>query len=272
MAIRGVMNQLAIKTSLNSGDLITLLPGIRELSRKTGQKAIIYQGLNREVQHPGSSSHPIQNEEGFPVTMNEQTFKMLKPLLEAQDYIESFEVYQGQEITFDLDKVREYNCPLLPYAPLHFYPWMFFPEMGGSDLSREWITVPQNVPRFTHIIINRTMRYNNPHINYFFLKDYQQDLLFAGTKEEHEAFCKEWNLYFPYLDVNNFYELACHLKAAKFFLGGQSFVYHLAEAIKTPRILEVCYQFPNTWGFGAGFYPFLYQESLEFQFKKLYYE
>lgn len=257
------------KISLNSGDLISCLPGIRQLYRTTGKKAIIYQTINRQVEHP-YPEHPIQDESGHPVTCSLVQYNMLKPLLEAQEYIQSFEIYNGQEFEIDLDKPREYNLSIIPNAPLHQYSVAFYPQMA-CDLSENWIEVEGGVPADLQnlVIINRTDRYNNPHINYFFLKKYVDRLIFAGTKDEHQSFCKQYNLKIPYLSVNNFLELAVAIKNCYFFLGCQSMCFHIADAMHVPRILEVCQFFPNSFPTGANGYPFLFQESLEYYFTNL---
>lgn len=265
------MNTISYKISLNSGDLITCLPGIREMHKRTGKKAIIYQTIGREVKHPETDNHPIQNNNGMPVTMSMGMFLALKPLLEYQPYIERYEVYKGQPIDIDLDKPREYNLSIMPYAPLHFYSQMIFPEMA-ADLSDPWISTEVTSDKFINptIIINRTERYNNPHLNFYFLKKYEDNLLIVGTDDECESFNKQWNLRSDSITYENLLYLATDLSICKFMVGNQSFVWHLANAIGVPRILEVCDRFPNTWPTTPGGYPVLFQDALEYYFDKLW--
>jgi len=201
--------------------------------------------------------------------MNMRTFEMMKPLLEYQEYIQSYEVYKGQTIDFDLDKPREYNLSIIPYAPLHYYPSMIYPEMA-CDLSESWIDAPPIHGYEYTIFINRTFRYNNPHLNFFFLKEYKNYLQFIGTINEYDSFKKEWGIDFPYYEVSDFLKLASIIKFCKGIYGNQSFVYHLANSMAIPRILEVCSQYPNTWCTTKGGYPFLFQDALQFYFSKLY--
>lgn len=120
------------------------------------------------------------------------------------------------------------------------------------------------------IIINRTARYQNPYINFFFLQSWQDKLVFSGTRTEYDSFCKEWNLpYVPYLVVNDFLELAQALHTCKVFIGNQSMCWHIADAMKVPRILEVCSSYPNTFPTGANGHSFITQQALEYQFNKL---
>lgn len=119
------------------------------------------------------------------------------------------------------------------------------------------------------IIINRTERYQNPYITYFFLKDYQDQLVFAGTEKEHDLFCKQWELDIPYLQVNNFLDLAQAISICKFGIFNQSLCFHIAENLKKKRILEVCTSFPNSFPQGGEGFPFVTQNALEYFFQEL---
>jgi len=120
------------------------------------------------------------------------------------------------------------------------------------------------------IVLNFTERYRNHSINYFFLKKYQDNLIFAGTKKEHESFCINWELEMPRLEIKNFLDLAYVIRDCKFFLGCQSFCWNLAEAMKTPRILEICQYAPNCQPFiGEDSYGFLHQVGVEYYVEKL---
>ncbi|MHB1316958.1 MAG: hypothetical protein ACYCZW_03870 [Minisyncoccota bacterium] len=120
------------------------------------------------------------------------------------------------------------------------------------------------------ILINRTQRYTNPNVHYYFLKQYEKDLIFTGTKDEYNLFCKQWELNIPYLEVKDFYELVQAIDLCKFTICNQSLFFHLCDSIKKPRILEVCSKFPNTFPTGKDGYAFVYQEALEIYTHKLF--
>jgi hypothetical protein len=143
----------------------------------------------------------------------------------------------------------------------------------ACDLSEEWLDSdywdwPKRYDYKDKIIINRTERYINPYISYFFLKDYENDIIFSGTEHEHEIFCKQNNLQMPRLEINNFLELAKTIASCRFFVGNQSLNWHLADAQKVTRILELCPQFPNTFPTGANGYAFYHQKTLEYYFQQ----
>ena len=297
------MDNLMYRHSFNSGDLLTALPGIKHLYKQTGRKAAVYQRLNLPVDYGHNDPHPIRSEDGKQVCMNRRMFDMLKPLIEKQEYVESFNVWEGQKFDIDYDLTRQNSGMPLPGGSIHKWPSLIYPQLE-CDLDEPWINV-DDAKRRTHsdgtvdsgcisigdgrwtdnicdetackgkILINRTARYNNPYISYHFLKEYCNQIIFLGTKEECNSFCSQWGLccdgwnYIYRLQVGDFYKLAQAIKECKFFIGNQSFCWHLADAMKIPRILEVCQQFPNTFPTGKNGYSFLLQQSLEFRFNKL---
>jgi len=256
------------KHSANAGDLIASLAGVKQLAHDKNKKANYYQKIGQEAQYYQGAVHPTKNDKGVEVSMNDHMFDMLKPLIEAQPYINSFEKYEGQDIDINLDDIRRYRVNM-PFGSIQRWYFYVYPQLA-CDLSKKWIFNTDYDESYKDtIIINRTQRYRNPQLNYFFLKDYQDKLLFTGTKHEHELFCQEWKLDIPYLKINNFLELTNILASCKFFIGNQSFVYNISEAMKIPRILELCDFAPNCIPYGKNGYDFYHQPSLEYYFKKL---
>ena len=64
-------------------------------------------------------------------------------------------------------------------------------------------------------------------------------------------------------------ELAQAINECHVFIGNQSFCWHLADAMKKNRILEICNAFPNTWPTSSNGYCFTRQQALEFYVNKL---
>lgn len=256
----------AYKHSYNTGDLITVMPGMKKIWEETGLKAVVYQRLNVPADYSHADYHPIKNDRGENVCMNQHMFDMLKPLVESQPYVESFTEWQGEKVDFDFDMTRRDTMMPLPGGSIHHWPSLIFPQLS-ADTSNSWLAA-EHFPN-EKIIINRTERYHNPYIDYFFLKDHLDELIFAGTYKERTAFCKDFNLQIPHLQVNNFLHLASVIKSCRFFIGNQSLCFHLADAMKVPRILEVCSAFPNTFPTGEKGFAFIAQGALEYFFNKL---
>jgi hypothetical protein len=249
-----------------AGDLITLLPGLQYLYRKNGTKTHIYQKIGMP-----SDYSELQNVYGNNTSMNHEMFEMLKPLIECQPYIEKIEEWNGEPVELNTINSRDSRLIPLPNSDLYFWMFFVFPNLS-CDLSIPWIELPPNGNIFhdivtsEHAIISRTERFLNNYIDYHFLKDYQDRLIFSGTEKEHHRFCGEWKLDIPRLVLNNFLELAQAIKKCKFLLSNQTFAFHIADSMKTKRILEVCAAFPNTLPHGANGRAFVHQKSLELFF------
>jgi hypothetical protein len=262
---------ITYKTSSPSGDLISFLAGMKKIYQDLGKKAIIYQRLDMVR---GDNAHDNVDS----VCMDEKTFRMMKPLIFKQDYVEDYVVFDGQQADIDLDQIRMGTFTNQPLGSLNRWPAYCFPEMS-CDLSKPWIDVYKTSYVKTtknyyekiagKIIINFTTRHRNQFVHYFFLSKYQSQLVFAGLPYEHEQFCKTWKLDIPLLTVDDFEQLARAIGSCKFFLGNQSMCFQIAEAMKVPRILETFQLAPNVVPVGEHAYDFYHQGAVEFFMNKL---
>jgi hypothetical protein len=270
------MKIASILHSFPAGDLISILPGLRQVSKDNDCKWIIYQRINQPYDMGmayTNAKHSIYNEYGEPVMMNLGVFSALRPLLLAQDYIADFIEWDGQSVDFNFDLIRE-QPTTLPAGCINRWPMYIWPDMA-TDLSQKWLEVPNARPILSEkkiILINRTERYNNTLISYNFLKKYEQSVLFIGMPNEHAVFCRQNKLEIPRFMGDDFYKIAVAMTQCKLFIGNQSSCFQVAEGLKIPRILEVCNQIPNVIGGGYGFHDFLTQKSLEYYVDKLYHE
>jgi hypothetical protein len=253
------------KISVYAGDVIYCLPGIKHVCEKADTTAEIYLWLDREW---GDS---VQGQK-HPYGLNEYVLNMIRPLLETQPYIHSVSRFEGQEVKVDLDEFRTNRVTSMPYGSITRWPMQIWPDMQ-CDLAPAWLSVDQlfldDPQALNKIIINRSARWNNTMMHYWFLRDYKEGLIFAGLPEEHEKFCKDWELDIPLLKVDNFLQLAVAMKSCRFFIGNQSMCFAIAEAMKIPRILEVCPYAPNVIPCGRDGYDALHQFAMEWLVKDL---
>jgi hypothetical protein len=258
---------ITFKHSFNSGDLLTVMPSIKNLYRETGRKAKVFQRLNLPADYSHNDNHPIMHN-GKMVCMNEGMFYKLKPLIEAQEYIEGFEIWQGEQVLFDIDITRHNSQMPLPGGEIHYWPTLVFPQLR-PDFSEPWLDVPWTSVG-NRVFINRTVRYRNPYISFFFLKELPPKwFAFVGTEQEHEEFNKSWGLEIVRAEAANFLHLASAIKSCAFFIGNQSMCWHISDGLQVKRILEVCTAYPNTFPKGKNGYAFLTQNSLEHYFSEL---
>lgn len=267
-----------VRHAVNLGDLAACLAPIKKYWEVTGRKVILSQQVNMPAAYYPGATHPTVDEMGTMVTMNEFTFDMVKPLVEAQPYIHCMEKYEGQKIDLDFNVIRQKTFVNLPHGAIQNWIVFAFPDLA-FDLSKPWVELPGKCPKRIKdqvegkVIINFTERYRNSIIDYFFLKNYAPDLIFAGTEREHFLFCNQWQLSIPRLEVTNFLDSAYALKEARFMVGNQSFLWNLAEALKTPRVLEVCQYAQNCInGVGEHSYGYFHQVGADYYFRKMYNE
>lgn len=266
----------SVKHFANLGDQVAMLAAVKKYNELTGRRVRFCQMINAPAAYYAGATHPTTAPDGTQVTVNEPMFNMMKPLVESQSYISSYEKYEGQHIDLDFDVIRGKTFVNMPNGMIQSWIMYAFPDLA-YDLSKKWIELPEvkNHPIKKQvngkIIINFTERYRNHITDYFFLRKYAPELIFAGTEREHWIFCNRWNLDIPRLNVKNFLEYAYAIKYSRFLLGNQSFGWNLAEAMKHPRILELCQYAPNCMPFiGEDSYGFFHQVGCECYWRLLY--
>lgn len=262
---------ISVRHACNIGDIVASLAGLKGYWEDTGKKFVYMQEINVPAVYHTNYYHPTQ-ENGTQVMCNKKMLDMIKPLIDAQPYIERFEQFNGQEIVIDFSKIRGTIEVNIPYGAIQSWYALAFPDLA-FDISRQWIDVPRGIfdnKYKNKVLVNFTGRYRNQFIHYFFLKEYQNQLLFTGTPLEHQEFCEKWELDIPLLGVSDFLELAQVMKESKFLLGNQSFCWNLNRAMNLPSILELFPNAPNCTPFvGNKNYGFYHQTALEYYFKKL---
>lgn len=288
------MKPIKFKFSLLPGDLINTLAGVKKVCEDNKTTAEIYLGLDMEWQMTELVSKGRESN----VTLTEETLIKFRPLLMSQPYISKVESFQEAFPEYykewcdafkkmptdrnyagkwfmshnwgivDLDK--HHLMPIsMPYG--NIYRWNFFcyPDMT-CNLSKPWLDIePNDSIDHSTIIINRTERSQNETINYSFLKSHEERLLFVGTHKEYVLFKEQFGLSLPCYVANNFLDLATVIRSCALFVGNQSFCYSLAEAMKVPRILEVCSYLPNVIPCGEYAFDFYFQSSFEWTFNYL---
>ncbi len=261
-------NFISYKNSSPLGDLISYMAGIRQMHKETGKKAVIYQRLDMVGVGYNGSIHPFSNDEGEPVCFNRYMFDMASRLIKSQEYVDDYAIFKGEEVDFDFDKTRLETFTNQPLGSLNRWPFYVFPQMA-TDLSIPYLDVPKDKSYSEKIIVNFTQRYRNHFVNYFFLKNYSTNLIFAGTQKERDLFCSQWDLDIPLLQVDDFYDYAKVINGCKFFIGNQSMGFQIAEALKVPRLLEIFQLMPNVIPVGGIAYDYYHQKPLEYYFDKL---
>ena len=231
------------------GDLIYSFAVIKKLSLT--HKCNFYVGLNK-TNKSYYKNHPSGN-----IFINERMLNLLLPLLEKQSFLNLAKKHENEKIDVNLDLFRE-----LPINYIFNSPRWYFQITGEQvDLSLPYMDAEKHPEVKDKIIIHRTFRFRNEFINYKFLKD-SKELLFIGLEDEFNDLKKDvpnLELYRP----KDFYEVAQLIKSCKFFIGNMSVFYPIAEALKVPRLLEACPDFPVVQPVGNDAYDFYFQPHFE---------
>lgn len=273
-----VLEPTTVKHFANLGDIIAIMPALKEYHRVVGRKIKLCQMVNQPAVYYPGAVHPTMNEAGQNVCINDVMFDMIKPLIDVQEYIHSMVKYDGQRIDLDFDVIRSKTFVGMPNLMIQSWVMYAYPDLA-CDLSKAWMTLPKERRKYWEIakqakgkvILNFTERYRSEPVDYFFLRSYAPSIIFAGTEREHYLFCTRWNLNVPRLELNNFLEYAMAIQYSKFIMGNQSFGWNIAQAIQHPRMVELCRYAPNVQPMiGENSFGYFHQVAAEYYFRKLF--
>jgi len=251
--------KLNIVHSGNAGDIIYALPTIKAISKLISAPINLYLLLDQPHDLHPLYTHPLGN-----VTLNKKMAEMLIPLIMEQDYINSCSCYKNEEIHLKLDLFRELPMWL---DKGNIIKWYTYTTGIIPNVNTPWIKVKPNESFSKEIILARSARYRNPHINYNFLKQYP-NISFLGVESEFQDMQKELP-HIKFVPISDFRQMAQIIAGSAFFIGNQSFPFSIAEALKIPRILETSFETPNVIPDGENGYDFYLQSHFEWIVKKL---
>lgn len=197
------------------------------------QNIILYLKVNVPASY-GRARHPLGNVQMSPAYANS-----VATLLLTQPAFKAVELWEGQRVDYNLDLFRRSGFDL---GRGHIGRWPCYCFPVQPRLWEAWLEVEAEPNNF--IVVNRTTRYRNPRINYNFLAR-RPECRFVGVASEHKDFCQQFGKV-EWIETANYLELARVIKGSRLFVGGQSSAWAIAEALKVPRILEVCPAAPTT--------------------------
>lgn len=266
-----------VKHSCNLGDVIAAMIACKKYYDVTKRKIVFAQTINMAANYYAGATHPTTHD-GVQVCINQPMFEMVRPLLESQEYIAKMEPYSGQSIHLDFDAIRGKTFVNMPHGSIQAWLFYAFPDLD-CDISKPWIFLDEQKQQIEEVtkgkvIVNFTERYRNGIIDYFFLKNYAPDLIFAGTEREHFLFCTKNQLSdVPRLEIKDFLELAYAIRGCRFLISNQSMCWNLSTALGTPRMLEVCQFAQNCMPFyGENNVGYFHQVGAEYYFRRMYNE
>jgi len=258
-AYADVHKKVNFNHSGNSGDIIYALPTIREIHELTGVDTNLYFRLNQPSKLAEGLTHPLGN-----IMLNQKMVDMLIPLIKSQPYINDCEASTDQQIDIDLDYFRS---GAVPQDKGNIARWCGYITGVSPVLWKKWLTVEPNKDYNNTIVVARSQRYRNPLVNYKFLNGYDK-VVFVGVKSEYDDI-KKTIPNIKWVQVDDFLQLAQIIAGCKLFIGNQSFPFSIAEGLKVPRVLEVCFEVINVVPEGEGGHDFFFQDHFEALVAKL---
>ena len=253
--ILNIQNNIKNKKTLNflhsghCGDIICSLPVIQELSKN--HKCNLFIRINKKMPRP-YYKHPAGD-----VFIDQRIYNLIEPLLKKQKYIENIKIFNNEEIDIDLDIFREMPININFNAPR----WFFHITGIQVDLTEPYLEAGSHEVLKNKIILHRTFRYRNNFINFEFLNKID-DIYFIGLENEFIDLKKEIKS-LNFYECKDYLEMANIIKSSRFFIGNSSVAFPIAEALKIPRLLEACPEFPIIQPSGKDGFDFYYQPHFE---------
>lgn len=169
---------------------------------------------------------------------------IIRPLYEACPYVRA--VHIGEDaVDIDLTDFRKHfsnKRTLAMTQKVHLESLGV--DMGAYDQTSAWI--PVTGKPHDRIVLHRSPRYRNPHFPWKKLVRYfGERCVFVGLPHEHEDFQNVVGTSVERMTFPNLLMLAEFAAGARWSVGNQSAPFNVFEAIKTPRILEVCLWQPD---------------------------
>lgn len=172
---------------------------------------------------------------------------IIRPLLEAQTYIESVKVWNGERIDWTSEGFRnKFHRPTQTLLSAHARHAVSVGVIQRQPTgAAPWLTSHKDHSASDRIIINRTNRYRNPSFPWgTVVKKYGARLLFIGGQDEHSMFETDFGQV-EYRPTKDLLEAAGLIAGGLLFIGNQSAAMTIAEGLKVPRIQETCLHIPD---------------------------
>ena len=242
------------KHSGNIGDIIFACALLKSFWKHTGKQTHLH--LQTDVPVKYFFEHPLKN-----VMMNKTMADQLLPALQMQPYIAHVTVgVTSPDNAIDLNAFRtlpiDLRCGLIQ-------GWYQLCSDLWLDLFEPWIDA-KTLPEYKNtIVLSRTLRLRSDYINYHFLSEYVDDLLYIGLPREITSFKAETRIDCRHMTVDSFDHFINIVNSCRLFIGNQGFAYSVAEAVKCPRVLESNSIAPNNYPLSSNGRIAIFQEQFE---------
>lgn len=245
---------LRLKHSGRLGDIVYALMAIKPYADRNDLKIEFALWNNPALKNQSDEGHM------YPGGVNQAAFDFVKMYLEYHGCEATW--YDGQKPALDLDIVKFMGQSIcLPYSDIRKWYMFAYPDLNVKNI---YYTRPESARvDKNYVVVNRTKRWQNIHIDYTALKNFPFEVRFIGSIDEYEEF-KTQVPEAVYCRVDNLYEANFLMANSRMFIGNQSLFYAVAEVAQIPRMLEVCPYAPNVISHGYNAYDFCTQAGFEY--------
>lgn len=197
------------------GDFIHGLVTSSYLFDTTGQKAVVY------ISDNGCTF----------TTSLKQTFEELKPILEEQEYIEDFKIWNGEKVDYEVFRFRE--CPhIFRKGWTDIYSWVI-----GKPIPEDYVWLKCKNPTKCGVVMNRSIRYFSRYTKEYYktLLENKEPEFLCFSEDQHRAFPPETKLVL----CKDLYDIYSRIAGCEQFIGNQSSPLAIASALGVDRVGEL---------------------------------
>lgn len=204
-----------------TGDLLHTLMVVKYHYDKYGKKGNLYITQGGTNYGGDNFSLPL-----------EKVYEDLNYLIEYQDYINSFEIYQGQKIDINLNDWR--NSPLL-----YKTNWidLLCNTYNVEPVLKNWLDYLKVDDYKDYTIIHRSLQRHNPLFPWNEILEKEKCLFITTNSLEADIFKSKYPI--DTQVVNSISELALVINSGKKFVGNMSAPLALAHALGKHRLAEL---------------------------------
>ena len=214
---RSKINPIYYGSGGRLGDTIHQLSIVNENYLKTGRKGVVY----------------LSDRLGDPFDKRaELTFNDIRIIIEAQPYIESLHIHNGEPFDINLSQWRSNG-----FNYTHSWRQMFENTFNIPWNTTPWIsTIPNLQYKDTTFLCAGINRYNHV-LRYNEMYERIPNLVFLATSQEvYDTFVSKAGFRMPFLICPTFVDLASVISGCKGIIGSLSMPLALADAMWKPRL------------------------------------
>ena len=201
----------------------------------------------------------------------QKDYEMIAPLLEAQDYIDSVAVWNGEQIDCGFEDHWKFHLPNgWQGNQTECYAMALGMNVDDVDLKKKllyepWLTPvdPIKIPG-KNIAVHRAQRYNyngspSPEWNDFVNNNLSEQGFFLGTDAEHAQFEDQFKIKIHHQKVTDLLEMARYIQGSELMVGNQSVHISIAIGLGKTFYLEIRKDYESTatprGGYGDNWFP-----------------